>query len=146
MNCVNLIGRLTKDPELRYTQSGKAVTTLRIAVNRAYNKDEADFLNIIAWGKVGENAAKYLEKGLLVGAQGRIQTRTYENSEGTRVYVFEIVANNIEFLEWSNSNVSENGDSKRDEKGRENLEDEKLIKEFNEIDEEFSDKDCPFPF
>jgi single-strand DNA-binding protein len=100
MNQVNLIGRLTKAPELRYTQDNKAVATFTLAVNRGYGENkQADFINIVVWEKQAENVSKYLEKGSLIGLTGRVQTRSYDATDGTKRYVTEIVANNVEFLE-----------------------------------------------
>lgn len=103
MNSVVLIGRLARDPELRFTASGKAVATFSIAVNRPFSKtNEADFFNVVAWGKVAENCANYLSKGRLVGVEGRLQSRSYETQNGDKRYITEIVANQVEFLEWGN--------------------------------------------
>jgi len=104
MNCVVLVGRLTKDPELRYIAgTGKPVATFSIAVNRSYvnkeGKREADFFNIVVWGKPGENCANYLAKGRLVSIKGALQTRSYETQNGDRRYVTEVVAERVEFLE-----------------------------------------------
>ncbi|MBN4069651.1 single-stranded DNA-binding protein, partial [bacterium AH-315-G05] len=91
MNSVVLIGRLTKDPELRFIPSGKAVATFGLAVNNSYSKEkQADFFNIVVWGKTAENCANYLAKGRLVGVKGRLQTRNYENKQGIKVYITEI--------------------------------------------------------
>ncbi len=102
MNSVVLIGRLARDPELRFTASGKAVATFSVAVNRVFSKEkEADFFNIVVWGKPAENCANYLAKGRLVGLQGRLQSRSYEQN-GEKKYITEIVADQVEFLEWGN--------------------------------------------
>lgn len=102
INRVVLVGRLTRDPELRYTQSGVAVTTFTLAVNRTYanaqGEREADFINIVAWRQLAELCANYLKKGSQAGLDGRLQTRSYENKEGQRVYVTEVVADNVQFL------------------------------------------------
>lgn len=96
------IGRLTKDPELRYTPSGVAVVTFTLAVNRQYSNNqgerEADFINIVAWRQLAEICANHLKKGSQCGLEGRIQTRSYDNKEGKRVYVTEIVADNVQFI------------------------------------------------
>lgn len=99
MNNVNLIGRTTRDPELKYTQGGMAVTRFTLAINRIGKKDEADFINIVCFNKVAENVANYISKGKLVGVEGRIQTGSYTNKEGQKIYTTDILANNIEFLE-----------------------------------------------
>lgn len=98
MNSVVLIGRLTRDPELRFTGSGKAVATFSIAVNRPFNRDETDFFRIVVWGKPGENCANYLKKGSQVGIQGRIQNNNYETNSGEKRTSTEIVAERVEFL------------------------------------------------
>ncbi len=111
MNKVVLIGRLTKDPELRYTGQGTPVASFSIAVNRRKQKDkpqEADFINCVAWGITGENLSKYQSKGSQIAVHGRIQTRNYENKEGKRVYVTEVVAEEIEFLGSKKDNASNN--------------------------------------
>ena len=106
MNRVVLAGRLTKDPELRYTPNGVAVANFTVAVNRPFKnqqgEQEADFINCVAWRKQAENLANYMRKGSLVGVDGRIQTRTYENQEGRRVFVTEVLAEHITFLESRN--------------------------------------------
>lgn len=102
MNRAILIGRLTADPEMRYTPTGVAVTKFTLAVDRPFTSNgerEADFIPIVVWRKLAENCAEYLRKGRLCAVEGRIQTRNYENNEGKRVYVTEIVADNVRFLE-----------------------------------------------
>lgn len=95
-----LIGRLTKVPDLRYTQAGKAAASFTLAVDRAYSKEkEVDFIPCVVWGKTAENCAQYIGKGSLVAVEGRIQVRNYENKEGKRVYVTEVVAENVRFLD-----------------------------------------------
>lgn len=108
MNKVLLIGRLTANPELRYTTSNNAVTTFSIAVDRNFkNEDgnkEADFINIVAWNKKAELINQYLKKGDKVGIIGRLQVRSYQNEKGQNRYVTEVVADEVEFL---NSKKSE---------------------------------------
>ena len=116
MNRVVLIGRLTKNPELRFTPgTGKAVSTFTIAVDRRTNKEgkkETDFIPIVVWGKQGENVANYMSKGKLIGISGRIQTRNYEGKDGIKRYVTEIVADEVQFLERSdNSNTTPNNNN-----------------------------------
>lgn len=107
LNRVVLVGRLTKDPELRYTPSGVAVANFTLAVNRPFSNQqgdrEADFINCVVWRKPAENVANFLTKGSLAGVDGRVQTRSYDNNEGRRVYVTEIVAESVQFLEPRNS-------------------------------------------
>lgn len=108
MNKVVLIGRLTKDPELKFTPgTGTAVATFTLAVDRRFSKDsqrEADFIPIVVWGKQAESTANYMSKGKLIGIFGRIQTRSYDAKDGTRRYVTEVVAEEVQFLEWGNGN------------------------------------------
>ena len=119
MNNVVLMGRLTRDPELRYTQgnTSQAVTRFNIAVDRNYSRDKkqemearnqptADFINCTAWGKLGENIAKFTGKGLRVLVTGRIQTGSYEK-DGQRIYTTDVQVINIEFLDWKDSNSSQ---------------------------------------
>lgn len=102
MNSVQLIGRLTKDPEIRYTTGMEpvAVATLTVAVDRPSKGEDrkADFPRVIVWGKQAENCEKYLAKGSLVGVVGRIQTGSYEKKDGTKVYTTDVVASNVEFM------------------------------------------------
>lgn len=101
-NNVMLIGRITKNIELRYTQSNKACANFSIAVNRPYKNGEerqADFINIVAWGNLAENLNKYTSKGSLVGIEGRLQTRTYEATDGKKRTITEVLASNIQFLD-----------------------------------------------
>ena len=114
MNLVVLIGRLTRDPDLKYLPgTGTAVATFTLAVDRELSKEKkqemeskgqptADFINIIVWGKLGENCANHLAKGLKVAVQGRIQSRSWEAEDGSRRYTTEVVATSVEFLEWKN--------------------------------------------
>ena len=111
MNKVFLIGRLTRDPELRYTGSNVPVATFSLAVNRNFTNQagerEADFINIVVWRKQAENVKNYLSQGSQVAIDGRIQTRSYDDQEGNKRYVTEVVADNVEFLgSKSNSNQS----------------------------------------
>ena len=99
LNKCILIGRLTKDPELRYTQSGKGVCTFTLAVDRNYgDKKQTDFIDIIVWGKMGENCANYLSKGKLAAVDGQLTTRSYEAKDGHKVKVYEVVADQVRFL------------------------------------------------
>ena len=101
MNVVALVGRLTRDPELRYTPAGVAVTQFTLAVDDPFAKGEkkADFINIVTWKQTAEACANYLKKGRLCAVEGRITTRNYDHKDGHKVYVTEIVANNVRFLE-----------------------------------------------
>ncbi|MBO2944491.1 single-stranded DNA-binding protein [Paenibacillus sp. F411] len=103
LNRVILIGRLTRDPELRYTPAGVAVTQFTLAVDRPFTgqggEREADFIPVVTWRQLAETCANYLRKGRLTAVEGRIQVRNYENNEGKRVYVTEVIADNVRFLE-----------------------------------------------
>ncbi|WP_288081009.1 single-stranded DNA-binding protein [Faecalibaculum rodentium] len=112
VNSVVLIGRLTKDPELRTTGSGTPVVSFTLAVNRRFKSQgqpEADFINCVAWNKPAETMARYLHKGSLIAITGRIQTRNYENQQGQRVYVTEVVADSFDFLESKNAAGAQQG-------------------------------------
>lgn len=115
MNKVVLIGRLTRDPELRYTGSNLPVATFSLAVNRNFSNQngerEADFINIVVWRKQAENCKNYLTQGSQVAIEGRIQTRTYDDQNGQRRYITEVVADNVEFLGSRNSSNSSNNTS-----------------------------------
>lgn len=103
INNVVLVGRMTRDAELRYTPSNQAVATFTIAVNRNFKNQngerEADFINCVIWRQQAENLANWAKKGTLIGITGRIQTRNYENQQGQRIYVTEIIADNFQILE-----------------------------------------------
>ena len=106
INNVTLVGRLTKDVELKYTPSNVANVSFTLAVNRTFKnangEREADFINCVIWRQAAENFANWVKKGALIGITGRIQTRNYENAQGQRVYVTEVVAENFQMLESRN--------------------------------------------
>ena len=116
---VVLVGRMTRDAELRYTPQNQAVATFTLAVNRNFKNQsgerEADFINVVIWRQQAENLANWAKKGALIGIAGRIQTRNYENQQGQRVYVTEVVADNFQMLESRNQqeqvNTFQNGNS-----------------------------------
>lgn len=103
LNRVVMVGRLTKDPDLRYTPNGVAVANFTVAVNRPFNSQDgeqkADFINCVVWRRAAENLANYMKKGSQVGVDGRLQSRSFDNSEGKRVFVTEVVADSVQFLE-----------------------------------------------
>ena len=144
MNKVLLIGRLTANPELRYTTSNNAVTTFSIAVDRNFkNEDgnkEADFINIVAWNKKAELINQYLKKGDKVGIIGRLQVRSYQNEKGQNRYVTEVVADEVEFL---NSKKSEEKLVSAEVKVDSNKPYEEFAKEHQE-EFNYSDEDLPF--
>ncbi|HGI4338942.1 TPA: single-stranded DNA-binding protein [Streptococcus agalactiae] len=112
INNIVLVGRMTKDAELRYTPSNQAIATFSLAVNRNFKNQsgerEADFINCVIWRQQAENLANWAKKGALVGITGRIQTRNYENQQGQRIYVTEVVAENFQLLESRNSQQQTN--------------------------------------
>lgn len=136
INNVVLIGRLTRDVELRYTPTNVAAATFTLAVNRNFkNADgerEADFINCIMWRQQAENLANWTKKGMLVGITGRIQTRSYENQQGQRVYVTEVVAESFQVLE------------KRDNAANKSSLDNQMPPNFSGQPMDISDDDLPF--
>ncbi|CAC6319046.1 single-stranded DNA-binding protein [Staphylococcus aureus] len=112
LNRTVLVGRLTKDPELRSTPNGVNVGTFTLAVNRTFTnaqgEREADFINVVVFKKQAENVKNYLSKGSLAGVDGRLQTRSYDNKDGQRVFVTEVVADSVQFLEPKNNNQQPN--------------------------------------
>ncbi|MGW5464710.1 single-stranded DNA-binding protein [Staphylococcus warneri] len=132
LNRVVLVGRLTKDPEFKTTQNGVSVATFTLAVNRNFkNKNgeqQADFINVVVFRQQAENVNNYLSKGNLAGVDGRIQSRSYENKEGQRVYVTEVLADSVQFLEPKNnqpqqqSGQAQSGDNPFDN-GNQDIED-----------------------
>ena len=107
MNKVFLIGRLSRDPELRHTTSGTPVCQINVAISRPVQQGaepQTDFINVVIWNRQAENVARYLSKGRQIAIEGRIQTRNYDNAEGRRTYVTEVIASNVEFLGSANDN------------------------------------------
>lgn len=117
INNTVLVGRLTKDVELRYTPSNVAVATFTLAVNRTFKNEngerEADFINCVMWRQQAENLANWAKKGALIGIIGRIQTRSYDNQQGQRVYVTEVVAEQFQLLESRNSQGQQGNQGQR---------------------------------
>ncbi len=133
INNVTLVGRLTKDPELRYTTSNIAVATFTLAVSRPFTNQqtgdrEADFIQCVVWRKQAENLSKFVGKGGLIGVQGRIQTRSYDDKDGSRRYITEVLCDSIAFLE-SKGTANQEG---------------KPAEETNYSNVDFSDNDLPF--
>ena len=116
MNKIFLIGRLTKDPELRYTPSGAAVCSFTLAVDRRFTSQngerEADFINIVVWNKAAESSAKYLSKGRQTAVEGRLQIRSYDDKDDQRRWVTEVIADNVEFL---GNGQGQGGQNKQDD-------------------------------
>lgn len=144
INNVTIVGRLTKDVEVRKTQSGKSVTQFTIACNRDFGNDEADFINCVAWGKTAENMGLYCYKGMQVGVTGRIQTRSYDDRDGKKVYITEIICNVVQFLESRNSS---NGNYiNQDKNASQNVQNEQK-NTYQNYDSSFADvneDDLPF--
>lgn len=113
MNKTMIIGRLTRDVDLKYIpNTGTAIANVNIAVERRFKKEgqpDADFIPVVIWGKLAENTAKYTAKGKLIAVSGRIQTRNYEHKDGYKVYVVEVVAEEVKFLEYLDNNNSNQG-------------------------------------
>lgn len=116
INNVTLVGRLTRDPEMKYTQSGIAVTRFTLACERPFTgqegKREADFIDCVVWRKQAENVAQYLKKGALAGVEGRLQISSYDDKDGNKRYRAEVVANSVRFLESKKDNSSSPQDNK----------------------------------
>ena len=121
INRVVLVGRLTRDPELKYTTNGTASLQFSLAVNRTFTsangEREADFINCVAWRNQAENMAKFVRKGSLLGVEGRIQTRNYQAQDGTKRYVTEVVADSIQFLEPRSTSSNREGYGQQSEFG-----------------------------
>ena len=146
MNKALLIGRLTKDPELRATSTGRNVCQFSIAVNRnftnANGEREADFINCVVWDKQAENLVKYQKKGNQIAVDGRIQTRNYEDKDGKRVYVTEVVADRVQFLDSRNSGNTISNSTGDDNVSPADFQTDKPIqcaKETNVSDDVFAD-------
>lgn len=144
INNVVLVGRLTKDPDLRYTANGTGVATFTLAVNRNFtNQDgnrEADFINCVIWRKSAETLANYAHKGTLLGVTGRVQTRNYDNQQGQRVYVTEVVAESFQLMESRSNN-----EKRQDEKQQQNTNTNNSATDpFNGSSIDIGDDDMPF--
>ena len=154
LNRIILIGRLTRDPELRYTPAGVAVTQFTLAVDRNFTgqngEREADFIPVVTWRQLAETCANYLRKGRLTAVEGRIQIRNYENNEGKRVYVTEVIADNVRFLESAQTrsgnstegNSSQNSPTGSDRNNGSNNNKDPFSGDGKPID--ISDDDLPF--
>ena len=152
INNVVLTGRLTKDIKLRRTTSGKTCTSFTLAVNR--NKQETDFINCVAWDKVAELLERYTHKGYQIGVEGRIQTRNYDDRNGKKVYVTEVLVNSISFLELIKSDTSDfekgvtNTQASNKSRSESNYESDmyaqSLTEEAEKYSLELSDDDLPF--
>ena len=136
MNLVTLVGRLTADPNLKYSQSGKAFCKLTIAVQREYNRDEADFINCVAWDKRAETIAEYLRKGRRVALQGRLSVRSYEQNGETK-WITEVIVDKFDFIDTTSG-----GSSSYEEKKSSNAEPNFSSESVSE--DPIDDDDFPF--
>ena len=156
INHVALVGRLTKDPELRKTKKGTSTVSYTLACNRRVKtpgQPDADFISCVAWNKTADLMAKHLHKGSLIGVTGHIQTRHYDNQQGQRVYITEVVTDTIEFLEPKNTNNqlnSEKNTYKQNNTGQNNQYTQPAVEpSFNSYFDsndtlDISDDDLPF--
>ena len=152
MNKVFLIGRLSRDPELRHTTSGMPVCQINVAISRPVGQGkepETDFINVVVWNKQAENVSKYLAKGRQIAIEGRIQTRNYDNNEGKRVYVTEVIDSNVEFLGSANDQTRNTQqfndkpfDTDRSSQETANLDNDPFASFGEKV--EISDNDLPF--
>lgn len=144
LNKVILIGRITKDVELRRTNSGTAVVSFTLAVNNRFvqkdGNESTDFISCVAWSNTAEIMEKYVKKGMLLAVEGRIQTRTYDNKEGNKVYVTEVVCNGVTMLESKGNQDGRNSVSNLEEYEPSNSQSESDLEEGFDI----SDDDLPF--
>lgn len=152
INSVVLTGRLTKDIELRRTTSGKTCTSFTLAVNR--NREETDFINCVAWNQEAESLEKYTKKGSLIGIEGRIQTRSYNDKNGKKVYITEVLVRNKTFLEKLEQNTSDfnkgvtntqgSNKSRLESNSESDMYAQSLTEEAEKYSLELSDDDLPF--
>ena len=148
LNRAVIVGRLTKDPELRYTPNGVAVANFTVAVNRPFRnqqgEQEADFINCVTWRKQAENLANYMRKGSLIGVDGRIQTRSCENQEGRRVWVTEVLAESIQFLEYKEDSENDRVTVQQQQKSERSHENDFEIEQIEAEPVDISDDELPF--
>lgn len=152
MNKVVLIGRLSRDPELRYTSNNTPVCQINVAVSRpvAQGKEpETDFINVTIWNKQAENLVKYVKKGNQIAIEGKIQTRSYDNEEGKKVYVTEVLANHVEFIGNNSNKTNDNQTQVQDNKTSYTVEEiDNMLSDdpFSKFGQklEISDSDLPF--
>ena len=137
MNLVTLIGRLTRDPELKYSQSGKAFCKFSVAVTREYNRDEADFVNCVAWDKRAETIAEYLRKGRRVALQGRLSVRSYEQNGETK-WITEVIVDKFDFTDTTSGGGSSSYEEKKSTNAEPNFSSE------NVSEDPIDDDDFPF--
>lgn len=151
LNKVILVGRLVKDPELRYTSNNRGVCQFTIAVNRPFTSEsgekKADFINCVTWDKQAENLAKYQKKGNQIALEGRIFTRSYDNKEGKKVYVTEILASNISYLDSKKDNEADTSNQAQSIQQKQEEPEIDVYEKFgNEIATNNSDDNLDLPF
>jgi single-strand DNA-binding protein len=146
LNRIILIGRLTRDPELRYTPNGVARATFSLAVDRPFTNSrgerETDFINIVAWRQLGELCANYLKKGRLAAVEGRLEIRSYDNQEGQRVRVSEVIADNVRFLDSASGASGQNRPERMNNYENNRFDQDPFANDGPAID--ISDDDLPF--
>lgn len=143
LNKVILIGRLTRDPELKYTPNGTAVATFTLAINRKFNKDETDFIDIVVWRGLAENCANFLGKGRLVAVDGRLQVRTYETQDGSKRKVTEVIADDVRFLDKATGSSTGAFQNSRKKDDWEELGKEVKLEDIDIVDQDL-DEELPF--
>ncbi len=157
LNMVFLLGNITKDPELRYTPNGQAVTQITIATNRRWKddqgeyKDQAEFTDVVVWAKMAENVANYLKKGSKVHVIGRLQTRNWEAQDGSKKFKTEVIATDVTFLDKAPSSGGFDKEP-NDDYSQESPEDKKSsksetksdVKKKDDVEEEVNIEDIPF--
>ena len=143
INNITLVGRIIKKPEIRYTESNKAICNFTIAVNRTYKNAEGiyetDFINCVVYGKIAETTNEYTDKGDTIGIRGRLQVRNYENKEGNKKYITEVVAEQVSFISTGNKNNNEQKEIKEEIKEIKKEEDP-----FEEFAKETENLELPF--
>ncbi|MFC0188462.1 single-stranded DNA-binding protein [Fictibacillus aquaticus] len=148
LNRVVLVGRLTADPQLKYTPNGVAVANFTLAVNRPFSNQqgekEADFINCVVWRKPAESASQYLKKGSLAGVDGRMQTRSYDNNQGQRVYVTEVMAESVQFLEPRNQQSDNSRSDSANQRNQQQQQRQNEPDPFAGGSISISDEDLPF--
>ena len=147
INRTILVGRLTKDPELRYTSSNLAVVKFTLAVNRTFTgpsgEREADFIQCVVWRKAAENLARFVKKGSLIGVEGRIQTGSYDDKDGIRKFTTEVVCDSVQFLEPKNQNFDSDNEY-RNQKSYQKKEYEKPKRQESTPTIDVAEDDLPF--
>lgn len=146
LNKVILIGRLTRDPELRYTPNGTAVCRFTLAVNRRFNREQTDFIDVVAWRGLAENCANYLGKGRLAAVDGSLQVRSYETQDGQKRKAAEVVADDIRFLDRGGTGGSEARSSFQDKSPKDQWDDLGREVSLDEIDFVDSTEEDEIPF